>query len=88
MWGKTGTGTATRGGPEGMWHEFHQVLTCSPSEVFYFYFYFFIMHMCIQCLGHFSPPPSEFLQPHVKVEQNEVHNSDKFNLGVNFAVKI
>jgi hypothetical protein len=29
-------------------------------EVFFFFFFkfFFIIHMCIQCLGHFSPLPS------------------------------
>jgi hypothetical protein len=34
------------------------------SFFFFFNFYFFIIHMCIQCLGHFSPlPPPPPLPP-------------------------
>jgi hypothetical protein len=39
-----------------------QSMLCStflPFLLLFFYFYCFIFHMCIQCLGHFSPlaPP-------------------------------
>jgi hypothetical protein len=27
----------------------------------WFFFFFFFIHMCIQCLGHFSPLPPPFL---------------------------
>jgi hypothetical protein len=34
------------------------------TDLFFFNFYFFIIHMCIQCLGHFSPlPPPPPLLP-------------------------